>query len=80
LSSSLGKDSRIEIDDLCAAAEERARGLGHRLGAWEDRSEGSVTAWRATCSTCAAVAYVRIAGGLLGAAGEACTEPCARRH
>jgi hypothetical protein len=80
LSSSLGKDSRIEIDDLCAAAEKRARGLGHWLGAWEDRSEGSVTARQARCSTCAAVAYVRIEDGLLGSAGEACTERCPGRH
>jgi hypothetical protein len=70
----------MEIEDLCAAAEKRARGLGHRLGAWEDRSERSVTARQATCATCAAVAYVRIEGGLLGAAGGACTAPCAGRH
>lgn len=68
----------LGIDDLCGAAEERARNLGHRLGGWEDRSDELAAERRASCSICGKVAYVRIEPGLVGASGTALTEPCAR--
>jgi hypothetical protein len=52
------------------------RALGHDLGDWDDRSEGSVRAHRATCASCGRIAYVRVEGGLSGAAGSACRELC----
>jgi hypothetical protein len=66
------------IEDLCAAAEDRARDLGHRLGAWEDRSDELAIARRASCSVCGNVAYVRIEPNLLGGAGAALTERCSK--
>ena len=80
MNSPLGKQSRVTIDDLCTATEDRARALGHRLGAWEDVREEGATGRRASCTACGCAAYVRIEGGLLGAAGRAHTEPCPRRR
>jgi hypothetical protein len=70
------RNDDLGIDELCAAAEDRARGLGHRLGSWEDRSDELATARRATCSICGSVAYVRIEPNLFGGAGAALTERC----
>lgn len=66
------------IDELCAAAGERARSLGHRLGDWEDRTNELAIARRAWCSVCGSVAYVRIEPNLYGGAGAALTERCSK--
>ena len=69
----------VGIEAACAAAEERARRLGHALGPWSDESDESAVARRATCTICGAVVYVRVEDGLAGAAGKACSEPCPGR-
>jgi hypothetical protein len=75
VSSSLEKDD-LGIDELCAAAEDRARSFGHRLGRWEDRSDELAIARCATCEVCGGVAYVRVEPNLSGGAGAALTERC----
>jgi hypothetical protein len=77
VSSSPGKDD-LGIDELCAAAEERARSLGHHLGSWEDRSDELATARRAACSICGSVAYIRIEPNLFGGSGAALTDRCSK--
>jgi hypothetical protein len=69
-------DRASQIDELCALVEDRARSLGHRLDQWQDAGEGMTTSRRTMCTVCGRVAYVRIEGGLLGAAGPACSEDC----
>ena len=76
MSSDPGKQSLMTLYDLSTATVERAKNLGHRLGAWEELSEEGATARRTVCEACGRVAYVRIEGGLFGAAGGACTDRC----
>lgn len=66
----------MTVEELCALVEERARSLGHRLEPWEDTGEGVTASRRTSCAICGRVAYVRIEGGLLGAAGAASVEAC----
>jgi hypothetical protein len=72
----LGNDDVIDIGRLCALAEERTRSLGHTLGPWTDPGQAVTASRHATCSNCGRVVYVRVEDGLLGIAGEACSERC----
>jgi hypothetical protein len=63
----------MQLAQLCRAAEDRARALGHVLGAWA--AEGEV-ARLAACTKCGRAVYVRAEGKLGGMAGRACGEPC----
>jgi hypothetical protein len=62
-----------QLAQLCRSAEDRARALGHLLGAWE--AEGEI-ACRAVCTRCGRAVYVRAEGKLGGIAGRACGEHC----
>ena len=73
---SMDDQSGLTIDDLCAAAETRARSLGHALDAWEDVGGEQYLARATTCSACGEAAYVRIEEGMHGIAGGACSQPC----
>lgn len=76
MSRSAARTGSLLVEQLCAAAESRALDLGHRLGEWEDVTEGQALARRARCVRCDQVAYVRFEEGLLGMAGEASSLRC----
>lgn len=67
------------VEELCSAARSRAKALGHRLGDWEDATEGRAVARRARCRRCDRVAYIRLEDDLLGMAGEAFAGSCPGR-
>jgi hypothetical protein len=73
-------DRATSVDELCTLVEKRARSLGHRLGPWQERVDKVTASRHATCTICGRVVYVRIEGGLLGAAGAAAVEECSTRE
>jgi len=50
--------------------------LGHHVGGWELTDEGGASGWRATCSYCGAVVYIRREHGLSGIAGQLTVDRC----
>jgi hypothetical protein len=72
----LPEQGPVTVETLCAAAEVRAQGLGHRLGAWEDVSEAGHVARLAACAVCGETAYARVEGDLHGVAGGAISNRC----
>lgn len=66
----------MDVIRLQEVTLQKSRALGHDLSDWVPVDEGGAVAWRATCSRCRGVVYVRSEGGLLGAAGALLVEPC----
>ena len=67
----------MDLPELCAVAEARARRQGHDLQPWAVPDGEDAVGQRAACKRCGRVVYVRVEGGLAGMAGAALGEPCA---
>jgi hypothetical protein len=63
----------LQLQELGMA---KGSGLGHLVGGWEMTVEDGGAGWRATCSRCGAVVYIRQEHGLMGIAGQLILDPC----
>lgn len=71
-------DPPAEVLQFQELAVAKATNLGHLVGGWELTVEDGGSGWRAICSRCGAVGYIRQEQGLLGVAGRLTLDPCPR--